>query len=104
MRRSSADDRDEYAPGQFTDEEDDNTTPQDRRSDQRMWYIQRWGDLEEHISDEITREGFVTGGYVVVYVGIITPLLAVPMALYCIAAGARGRCLHLRLRDRSSMR
>ena len=35
---------------------------------------------------------------------IIIPLLAVPIALYRIAAGALGRCLHLRLRDRSSMR
>jgi hypothetical protein len=35
---------------------------------------------------------------------IIIPLLAVPIALYRIAAGARGRCLHLRLRGRSSMR
>ncbi len=35
---------------------------------------------------------------------IITPLLAVPVALCCIAVGARGRSLHLRLRARSSMR
>jgi hypothetical protein len=65
MRRSSADDRDKYASGLFTDEEDDDTTPQDRREDQRTWYTQRWGDLEEHISDDITREGFVASGYVV---------------------------------------
>ena len=35
---------------------------------------------------------------------VITPLLAVPVALCCIAVGARGRSLHLRLRARSSMR
>ena len=35
---------------------------------------------------------------------IITSLLAVPVALCCIAVGARGRSLHLRLRARSSMR
>ena len=69
MRRSSAGDRDEYAPGQFTDEEDDDTTPQDRRSDQRTWYTRRWGDLEEHISDLITREEFVESGYVVKHRG-----------------------------------
>ena len=69
MRRSSADDRDEYAPGQFTDEEYDDTTPLERRSNQRMWYILRWGDLAEHISDEITRQEFVEGGYVVKHRG-----------------------------------
>ena len=62
-RMRSAGDRDEYAPGQFTNEEDEDTTPQDRRSDQREWYTQRWGDLKEHISDELTREVFVTSGY-----------------------------------------
>jgi hypothetical protein len=35
---------------------------------------------------------------------IIVPLLAVPISLCRIAAGALGRCLHLRLQGRSSMR
>jgi hypothetical protein len=69
LRQSSANDREEYAPGQFTDEEDEDTTPWGRKSDQRTWYTQRWGDLEEHISDEITREGLVTSGYVVKHRG-----------------------------------
>jgi hypothetical protein len=45
LRQSSANDRDEYAPGQFTDEEDEDTTPWGRKSDQRTWYTQRWGDV-----------------------------------------------------------
>ena len=65
----SAGDRDEYAPGQFTNEEDEDTTPQDRRSDQREWYTQRWGDLKDHISDEIVREEFVESGYVAAHRG-----------------------------------
>jgi hypothetical protein len=29
----------------------------------------RWGDLQQHISDEITRQEFVEGGYVVKHRG-----------------------------------
>jgi hypothetical protein len=66
IRRSSADERDSYAPGLFTDEEDDDTT-----YNHREWYTMRWGDLQQqhHISDEITRQEFVEGGYVVKYRG-----------------------------------
>jgi hypothetical protein len=70
IRRSSADERESYAPGLFLDEEDDDTTPQERRDNHRDWYTMRYGDLHQHISDEITRqELFVEGGYVVKHRG-----------------------------------
>jgi hypothetical protein len=65
MRRSSADDRDTYAPGSFTDEEYDDTTPQDRKDERRDWCTTRWGDLEDHVSNQLAREGFIKSGYVV---------------------------------------
>jgi hypothetical protein len=69
MRRSSADERDSYASGQFTDEEDDDTTPLERRLNHREWYTTRWGDLKKHLSDETTRQEFVEGEYVVKHRG-----------------------------------
>ena len=65
MRRSSANDRDTYAPGSSTDEEDDDTTPQDRKYERRDWCTTRYGDLEDHVSDRWDREGFIRSGHVV---------------------------------------
>ena len=62
-RRRSADERDAYAPGPFSDEEDEYTTPLSRRTDQHEWYTQRWGDLRDHIGEDWSREEFVESGY-----------------------------------------
>ena len=68
-RRRSADERDAYAPDQFSDEEGEYTTPLSRRSDQHEWHTQRWGDLRDHIGEEWSREEFVESGYVAAHRG-----------------------------------
>jgi hypothetical protein len=67
LRQSSANDRDE----QCTAGEDEDTTPWGRKSDERTWstHSQRWGDLDDHISDFITRDELVESGYVVKHRG-----------------------------------
>ena len=68
-RRRSANERDAYAPDQFSDEEDEYTTPLSRRSDQHEWHTQRWGYLRDHIGEEWSREEFVESGYVAAHRG-----------------------------------
>ena len=53
-----------HTPASSADEEDEDATPLSRRQDEHEWNTQRWGDLQDHISEDWSREEFVESGYV----------------------------------------